>query len=1672
MAECEKGISVHSRNEARHLIEEIHRKYTPTGHDELAELLGDALEMLSKELYDTSTRFLVELLQNADDNAYDCPDPAVEFTYTPKSLVVYCNERGFTAENVKALCSIRRSTKTELKHIKRFIGEKGIGFKSVFKVADVVHVSSREYHFAFDKRKPFGIIAPVWKDFQTEDSHAESHGTSFRLSLSDDCNEEELVESLRAFDPDLMVFLNQMRDIVINIVPRHEQAQNFRIHRTDTTDQNGNSIIVIDAQSYQRRYLIRRHLVKKLPVEIKRPGISQSELVLAFPIHDLPTKPQCSSYNVYAFLPVADHGLKFLLQGDFLLTASRLNIDESSSWNHTLRVELADAFFETIQQFNGNEMRYFWPYYVPFTSSPYFRSVSDSILRRLKDALVLESCAGDFTMPHMLSYVETSKISEEDGQPFMASPTTRHRYLSMKYPAWVMESISLLGVEPLSDAEFLSDLEQMILNEEDVFRSKSFKWQNELAKALIPLTTDEEFKERLSRLPVIPLLDGTWTSADSHPALPSQEFCRPEFKLVIPHSIVHAGAASDEHRVHLFERLGIERIKEKDMCRFICDNHTSAEFSPYGHSRAQLISHMIFLHHHSWKPSQDAEFWFATQDDGRCLASRSYIRDSPGEGSEIRVLDTLEKKFPIIHEDYLAVNDFPTLFDPLTYNILPLNCLFDPELFILTFYKGWVSFLTETLGLSRIPRLVYPPPKGSDKAPSLSEEFKYLFRECSVSDVLHFININWQTYGRWIEQDVAKPAMSEVAREIGNLIVDTSIGPARLADSVFPKLDALIEDEVGLPILRIHKAKDKNLRKRLSCLGIMVDNDFQYYIACLRSLKDKLQLPDKETVAHIYEQIQFHYDENWEQVEDAIDEYELIYVAAPVVPDNKAVKTKRWYDRDGCMKKKINVETEYPRSNRLFRCMLSVDGIQTDALIAKATSITSSTKLKEIFELFSEISNDLQIYSPKRASKAVKPLMNLAIFPTTSKNGGINFDRCRSIQDTAWFIPDRAHLRESFAGKVPLFSFDERAIEAMEHFLAALGLDSKCLSKAVEKIRSPQGPLVLSHSATSFLRKRATFIAALIDKSTPERSSLADQLKRATVSIASRVTYTYSLMYNGVRCQGKEKEGKAALSSKEILQLFIAEKAVSHRSPPVEIVDLLAEYLKIQNPLHLRLLFTVFSQRHIGDIKAAFDMHGIHVQVFIDTEDEPRKLKTGPKRRSGDISRVTPSLADWDASSCSESESKGGPFNVRLQRRKKKADSARDKDRRAPLMNIIDIDLPDTDGYGQPRNAWKLCNIPEEFDPYLHLQYMGECLTSTVLSACLNGQYHPKLHWTSPLRTRAGYPYTPYNEYKSPFTIANPLSSQAMTEFLIKTGQEIALNWRGRVPTYHIELAVSSGERSSSFVWDGSQLEMMRRFRLDRSNPSLAPKNVVVLFRISEAFRKPNVQIFVDPWQLFASGYVQIQPDDYFSAVMDYEIGLSSLAPHVNQHSSGEGGGWDETMPRVLHSSNNFGPVPGSFSSPAVYHYGPSHSVMDIPNSPYYIEPLLGPKVSFEPRIIRYVPGANSLSNPYYQTFKLPEEGLYTGHDIEYGNHISQSTLINTFTGTHDQVMAIVNDEWTEFPYTYRNLNDEIRLFVLFPGAVTERLCGTVYTLPLDHDIPYRAARISGAQMINQYTLW
>jgi len=68
---------------------------------------------LSSDLYNKKTHFILEFIQNADDNRYPANvSPSLRLVIEDRQILIQCNEVGFRDVDVEAICDVGGSTKT------------------------------------------------------------------------------------------------------------------------------------------------------------------------------------------------------------------------------------------------------------------------------------------------------------------------------------------------------------------------------------------------------------------------------------------------------------------------------------------------------------------------------------------------------------------------------------------------------------------------------------------------------------------------------------------------------------------------------------------------------------------------------------------------------------------------------------------------------------------------------------------------------------------------------------------------------------------------------------------------------------------------------------------------------------------------------------------------------------------------------------------------------------------------------------------------------------------------------------------------------------------------------------------------------------------------------------------------------------------------------------------------------------------------------------------------------------------------------------------------------------------------------------------------------------------------------------------------------------------------
>lgn len=260
------------------------------------------------------THFVYELVQNAEDNSYSIAKNASEspwlyFSMSQDRIVIDSNEDGFSNADLEALCSVGKSTK---KNFEGFIGEKGIGFKSVFKVANRVHVQSEPYSFAFEyqhdaNHDALGIITPIIEQYFDMPPGVR---TRFTLHILPSYDRTELRQEFLDLPDTLLLFLKKLKVLRIKTaVAGHPDVEHeFSISTY------GNRACIHKAFATSRshttkNYWVTRWQVANMPDESKRKNVSKAEVVLAFPL-DADDIPIIENQHVFAFLPLRKVGYK------------------------------------------------------------------------------------------------------------------------------------------------------------------------------------------------------------------------------------------------------------------------------------------------------------------------------------------------------------------------------------------------------------------------------------------------------------------------------------------------------------------------------------------------------------------------------------------------------------------------------------------------------------------------------------------------------------------------------------------------------------------------------------------------------------------------------------------------------------------------------------------------------------------------------------------------------------------------------------------------------------------------------------------------------------------------------------------------------------------------------------------------------------------------------------------------------------------------------------------------------------------------------------------------------------------------------------------------------------------------------------------------------------------
>ncbi|KAF5638772.1 het domain protein [Fusarium tjaetaba] len=1123
-----------SREEAKKHIEEI----CQTHHD-----------LLCEEQYSSLNRFLFELLQNADDNAYGDQTPHVALRYDGRYLSIESNELGFSKKNVVSICKFSQSTKASKStgpSDRNFIGEKGIGFKSVFMIATKVWIKSGHYSFSLDQSRLLGEISPHWAEHFPVAANLPS-GTLIVLELSENFlgaeKATELVMTLQRFSAVELLFLSQVKHIDIELIRATSWISSImskdRTWKTTlTADLIPHELKVLNvAKTWEadrmNAYVTYRHIVNYMLPDSRRPGRHSAEIILAFPDRLNEDNP-IATKKVYAFLPVRDYGFKFLVHSDFIVSTNREDI-QPCEWNKRLAMEICNALSEAIPKFKTQypELWFKWPLLLPDRNdgNGIFQRTGELSLEVLSRQPVFQDVDGHVRTPGEVFSIP-QHFRDETGYPLIPSEVSGHRIISGMYPIQTSSYLQRLGVRVLTNRQFLNDLKTYIKRFPYVFQEKTNSWHVRLCIALLKLV--KEYKKEIQSLPIIPLhgLD-QWVSASSG----SLYFAIDGLSSPLLGSLGDCWAVDPSYygtaRGHLFIQLGVKQGSTTQLCKSIIDEN-SKSIHRTSTTLDDLMKQILFLYEANWKPSTTIShgFWFITCDMGRAQASELYIEsDTPLMASDIHIKTALKLQF--IHPRYIeSLRDF----------------------------SGGIEWLMKCFGLQSQLRII-----DHQRAPH--EDFQRLLKE-APRITLEVLKLHWDFYCP-LFQNNNRPEMSPEETLTYNSIVP--------ADRL---LDVPSADDGDWDFLTV--------------FGVTTQPNASLFINLLREVRGQ-QVPHTY-VREIYLQLEKYRATSDKYLVDWLfHEQRCIYI-----PHHYNGQTGDWYDTEACvwqgpacLRQTPQLVLFYAELHGLFEDLTPTTTFDT---MKKEVDHLDTKDIAHIFAVLQSIS-DFLVQSRDEPNTKIPDVKSWRMFPVRlADTGEVVLRSWGKPWDESWLIPDETHLWQVFKDVVDLCRFSLKDLQSLSGLTHKMTFSLRRISwHATKKVLGPEDDICrpLEPYAQN-LRDKARYISQLIPQQTKTGrvAKLRKLLRNIKVFQSGRIETVWTLRFQDKKHESVSSENQAMVQIQDnVLKAYVVceDKFLVHDYTPPDLVRALAEFLHIQDPDDLSLLATILERTNHSFIERDLD---------------------------------------------------------------------------------------------------------------------------------------------------------------------------------------------------------------------------------------------------------------------------------------------------------------------------------------------------------------------------------------------------------------------------------------------------------------------------------------------------
>lgn len=328
----------------------------------------------------------------------------------------------------------------------------------------------------------------------------------------------------------------------------------------------------------------------------------------------------------------------------------------------------------------------------------------------------------------------------------------------------------------------------------------------------------------MALLAIIPLSDGTWTSAKKRtvylPEVEGKVSLPPGINLVT----VDVEAAKDEARRRLFIWLGAKILKHGDVCRELLRAHEHGR-----HPTSMKIEELLVHAQHLFSASDGqslptrlpSKFWVADTEGNPRHGTQLYMDDPVSARLVSIYFKTNPNVAPFLHRQYLE--------------------LYDKEL---GKRERWLSWLQKHLGGSAHLRLCT-----TDKT-NISDEFMFIIRNNSSRQWLTVLKDNylWKTPSKDEQTVREKVALLPVTCTDGSL--------APLKDTVLPTLRSSnpLAQAADLKYVDIDD-EGNNQWQRIAAFGVTIAIDLRFDFKVMQNLPRLNASPKKSDMERLYKEI-------------------------------------------------------------------------------------------------------------------------------------------------------------------------------------------------------------------------------------------------------------------------------------------------------------------------------------------------------------------------------------------------------------------------------------------------------------------------------------------------------------------------------------------------------------------------------------------------------------------------------------------------------------------------------------------------------------------------------------------------------------------------------------------------------------------------------------------------